>query len=238
MGRFNLPFDVSVMYQMQTLIEQWEDARDGRALFLRCYRMMTGNVMEVVNLREFHDPTWVDKLLHHFADYYFIALQAYEQDPRRAPRVWQLAHHAARDSEITALQKLLLGVNAHINYDLVLTLVDLLGSEWNHHSAQDRDRRYKDHCRINDIIGQTIDAVQDQVIEPEMPFMGLVDRLLGPVDEILISRLIIQWREDVWTNAGRLLALDGVDARADLIHQIEQEVLEIGKFIYTKDIDF
>jgi hypothetical protein len=173
----------------------------------------------------------VAELLEHFADYYFEALAAYEQDPVGAPKVWQLAHKATGDSGISAVQKLLLGVNAHINYDLVLTLVDLLRSEWGHHSKQQRANRYSDHCHINQIIGRTIDDVQDQIVEPAMPGMQVLDILLGPMDEYLISGLIRSWRETVWSNATRFLALDDPDQQALLMEKIEDEALNPGQII-------
>jgi hypothetical protein len=81
------------------------------------------------------------------------------------------------------------------------------------------------------IIGLTIDAVQDQVLEPAMPLMALVDRLLGPVDERLISKLITHGREKVWLHATRLLDTDNPDSQKKLIQQIEEEAIETGKFI-------
>jgi hypothetical protein len=153
-----------VLEQMAALVAQWQDAGDDKALFLDCYRMMTGNVRSAIQAQEFKDQDWVGRLLTHFADYYFKALQDYQFDPDSAPQAWQLAHNAAADPHVTALQKLLLGVNAHINYDLVLTLVDLLADEWGQHSPALRQGRYADHCQINQIIGQTIDSVQDQVL--------------------------------------------------------------------------
>lgn len=56
--------------------------------------------------------------------------------------MWQVAHNAAKDPNISAMQKLLLGVNAHINYDLVLTLVDMLEGEWDCHTKDMRNGRY------------------------------------------------------------------------------------------------
>jgi hypothetical protein len=217
-----------VMEQMAAQVTQWQEAGDDKALFLDCYRMMTANVLSAVQAQEFNDSNWVGRLLAHFADYYFEALQEYQRSPTSAPQAWQLAHNAAADPHITALQKLLLGVNAHINYDLVLTLVDLLTDEWDQHSQMQRDSRYADHCQINQIVGQTIDAVQDQVLEPAMPLMALVDRMLGPVDELLISGLISQWRKLVWRNASSLLEMDDTSQRAARIAEIEQEVLRIG----------
>ena len=115
-----------VLEQMSALVAQWQDAGDDKVLFLDCYRMMTGNVLSAIQAQEFKDQDWVGRLLTHFADYYFEALQDYQFDPDSAPQAWQLAHNAAADPHVTALQKLLLGVNVHINYDLVLTLVEIL----------------------------------------------------------------------------------------------------------------
>lgn len=217
---------------MQSRIRQWEEAADDKVLFLRCYMMMTGNVLAAIDQQHtFNDPAWVGRLLAHFAEYYFVALRAYEHDPASAPKVWQYAHHAARDPRIAAIQKLFLGVNAHINYDLVLTLADLLRAEWGGYSSEQRARRYADHCRINDIIGRTIDAVQDEVLEPAMPIMDVFDKLLGPFDEMLILRLITRWREKVWRNTAHLLDLRDADEQVRFIRQVEREALETGKLI-------
>lgn len=216
---------------MRSLIQQWEQRADPRAVFLNCYMMMTCNMLTAIERDEFFDSVWVNQLLHRFADYYFVALEAYEQSPASAPTVWLLAHDAAYDPQCSALQMLLLGVNAHINYDLVLTLFDLLEPEWANLSDAQRATRYADHCHVNDVIGRTIDAVQDQVIEPAMPVMDLFDKLLGPIDEIMISRLIAQWRETVWQNATRLLETDQESERTQMIGQFEKEALKIGQII-------
>ena len=60
---------------MQTQTEQWQETADDKALFLRCYQMMTSNVLVAVDNHEFNDPIWVSNLLALFADYYFVALQ-------------------------------------------------------------------------------------------------------------------------------------------------------------------
>ncbi|MBP7692277.1 MAG: hypothetical protein KA764_10185 [Anaerolineales bacterium] len=221
-----------VTAQMQSLVERWEAAHDDRALFLRCYALMTQNTLAAIQRDEFNDPEWVGRLLHRFADYYFAAERAYAHDPASAPRVWQLAHAAAADPELAALRKLLLGVSAHINYDLVLTLVDVLQPEWAGLAEAQRAGRYADHRRINAIIGRTIDAVQDQVLEPAAPALEIIDALLGPVDELLISQLLARWRETVWHNAARLLALEEAAARIALIAAIEQNALDLGAVIH------
>jgi hypothetical protein len=216
---------------MQELIAQWEALADRRATFLTCYMMMTRNMLAAVDRRDFEDPAWVDGLLHRFAGYYFVALESYEQDPAAAPRVWQLAHGATRAPKAFALREMLLGVSAHINYDLVLTLVDVLGPEWDALSESQRSARYADHCRVNEVIGRTIDDIQDQVLERDSRLMSVIDDLLGPVDEALTSRLITRWRETVWRNAVLLLEAREPGDRDRLIREIEQEALRLGKLI-------
>lgn len=227
-----------VVTRMQALIQQWEQLSDHKAIFLRCYMLMTSNMYAAIEQQEFNDPAWVNRLLHRFANYYFVALDAYQQFPASAPPVWQLAHNSAKNPRVSSLQNLLLGVNAHINYDLVLTLVDLLRPEWAGLSPSQRSWRYADHSQVNTVIGRTIDVTQDQVLEPDMPFLDWFDKLLGPVDEFLISRLITRWRESVWQNATRLLEAQEVGEQARFIGEIESDALHTGKIITGLDIVF
>jgi hypothetical protein len=221
---------------MQTQVARWEAQSDPRSIFLSCYQMMTRNMLAAIERCEFDDPAWVGRLLERFAGYYFIALETYDRDPASAPAVWQQAHASARDAKLLALQKLLLGVNAHINYDLVLTLAEVLEPEWAGLSAPRRGERYADHCRVNAVIARTIDAVQDQVLEPAMPGLALVDNLLGRLDEQAISGLIARWRDSVWRHATSLLETGAPDRRALLIQQVEDEALRRARAIALTDL--
>ena len=84
---------------------------------------------------------------------------------------------------------------------------------------------------MNEVIGATIDAVQDQVVEPAMPVMDVIDRLLGPLDEKMISRLLSDWREQVWQNAIHLLQMQDAEQRSDYLRQVEAEALRLGRLI-------
>jgi hypothetical protein len=186
---------------MEALAQAMETASDRRAIFLNCYLRMTQNVIGAIKAGEFNDSAWVQTLLHRFADYYFEALTAFDLASPTTPAVWQLTHRAAAQTGTLVLQNLLLGVNAHINYDLVFTLVELLEPEWGQLAASQLAARYADHCHVNDIISRTIDAVQDEVVEHYSPLLDVVDKMMGPVDEWLISRLLTDWREEVWNEA-------------------------------------
>jgi hypothetical protein len=187
--------------RMQAWIDRWEQAGDARAVFLSCYALMTRNMLAALDAGEFGDAAWVSHLLEHFAGYYFDALDAYESGTERAPAVWRRAHDAAHRPNTPVLSLLLLGVNAHINYDLVLAVADLLEPEWPALSEERRRARHEDYCRVNDIIGRTIDSVQDNILEKREPIMAVIDTIFGPADEWLVSRGIAHWREDVWGHA-------------------------------------
>ena len=224
---------MTITERMEKLLQRWEKDSDRRAVFLSCYRLMTHNMLQAIQASEFHDQEWVDKLLNHFAGYYFDALEAYEQASPRTPEVWQIAYDAARQPKTEVLQNLLLGVNAHINYDLVLALVDMLEPEWAQLSEERRNQRYADHCHVNEVIGRSVDSVQANVVEPLEPALEIADELLGPIDEWMTSKLLSHWREAVWKQALSLVKSDP-QQRERLRKQVEIETLRRAQAILLK----
>lgn len=221
----------STLHRMATCCHDWQCAGDRRHIFLQCYRMMSANMAEAIGRGEFNDPDWVSRLLVRFSEYYFDALDKYETDPASAPSVWRQVHDASRDSRLHVLQHLLLGVNAHINYDLSLSLYDCLCDSWSDADGECRRKRFADHEKVNEVIAATIDAVQDEVVEPHSPVMAVVDRAFGRLDEWMLSRLISGWRADVWQVATGLLDAAGGDARETLRSRQEARVLRRGKLL-------
>src|SRR5512147_982633 len=100
--------EVSVLQRMTMLVDQWEAAHDRRAIFLGCYRLMTRNMLDAIDADRFHDDVWVSNLLHRFVEYYFAALERFDQNSPDTPAVWRLAFDATRDEAVTTLQHLLL----------------------------------------------------------------------------------------------------------------------------------
>jgi hypothetical protein len=198
---------------------------------------MTGNMLAAVDQGEFHDARWVGHLLDLFADYYFVALDAYEHDDATTPAVWRLAHDTATRQEAPVIQDLLLGINAHINYDLVLALVDMLEPDWQSLAPEQQGQRYEDHSHVNDIIAGTIDSVQQQVVAPDDRWMSLMDWALGPLDEHAAARLIRQWREEVWRRSMDMLAAADPEERADLRRALAAQALERGEQIRALRLD-
>jgi len=215
---------------MDRYIQGWQRTDDQRHIFLRCYRMMTANMFDALEAQQFQDQEWVSKMVHHFANYYFDSLACFDCG-ETASAVWQQVHEHTTKGKLNRIQYLLMGVNAHINYDLILTLYDMLSPEWASLSSQQRQLRYEDHCRVNEVISRTIDAVQDEIIEPGNQFMAIIDRAFGRLDEYMISRLIRSWRQDVWEKTNEMLKAKNEVEREQLRLQIEAAVLRRGKVL-------
>lgn len=223
--------ETEVVGRMQRQVEQWETAGDHRAIFLSCYATMTGNMLKAIEAGRFRDEEWVGKLLRHFAGYYFDALSCFDCGDVEVPEVWRRVHEMSRHQPLHVLQHLLLGVNAHINYDLVLALYDVLKEEWPSLSEEGRRRRQDDHLMVNQIIAETVDQVQDEVVERHDPAMDIADRLLGRLDERFLAALIRRWRGEVWENAQAMLACPDADARERLRREVEDSVLRKARWI-------
>jgi hypothetical protein len=197
--------------RMQTLMEGWEAARNRRAIFLTCYLMMTRNMIAYADDGGFHDTPWMNALLYRFIEYYFDALDAYDREAAAAPAAWRHAFEADQQPDVHVLQNLMLGVNAHISYDLIYALLDVLRPDWNTLDEAHRAQRYQDYVIVNRVICATLDAVQDGVVERYSPAMNWVDRGFGRLDEWMSERMIARWREDSWESALALLAAPEAD---------------------------
>ncbi|WP_435074751.1 DUF5995 family protein [Halorubrum sp. HHNYT27] len=169
---------------------------DRRSVFLTVYSRMTATVRTAIDDGAFIDPEWAASYLVAFAERYRGALVAFE---RRAfeslPRAWLIAFAAAARGETLVAQDALLGINAHITYDLTYTLGDV-------GIGPDRDAKRADHDRINAVLTRLVQRVQDALIETyDAVEIDGVDRLLNPLDDRLALLGLKGSREFAWRNA-------------------------------------
>ena len=215
--------------RLREMVAQWQRTGDRRAIFGESYGRMTSRMVEAIDAGEFSDPDWVTRLLEVFADYYFVACDAHEVGDPACPGVWDEAFTACVDDRQHPLQVLFLGVNAHINHDLVFALADVL-DDWPTLDEAARAQRLADHRRVNTVIARTVDEVQDEVMDQWSPIMDHVDRALGPLDEWLFSRMIAEWRDDVWESTKLLLASDEAE-RARVQEAVHDHALRIARMV-------
>jgi len=219
----------TVADRLATMVAEWEPTGDRRAIFADAYGHMTIRMTEAIEADQFGDSVWVGRLLDGFADYYFVACDDHGIGGDGCPGVWRNALDACADDGTHPLQLLLLGINAHINHDLVFALSDVL-DDWDDLTPPQRALRLDDHRSVNDVIGSTVDEVQDVVVARWSPGMGTLDRALGPLDEWVFSRMIAEWREDVWEASQRLLMAREED-RPDIERAIHERSQRTARLI-------
>jgi hypothetical protein len=120
------------------------------------------------------------------------------------------------------LQHLLLGMNAHINFDLpIATVASANGAGLS--SLQG------DFDIINDILAAMLDEVQDAVNDFS-PLLDLLDRVGGRTDEELCTFSIVTARDEAWHEAVRLSA-ENDDRRTRSILSLDRRVAILGERI-------
>jgi hypothetical protein len=166
-------------------------AGDRRAVFLTIYTRMTARVRDAVESGRFADPAWMRRYTLTFADYYRRAFLAFERGDGDVPDPWRVAFGTAVEGSGLVAQDAFLGINAHINYDLALTLRDV-GID------PERAAKRTDHRAINDVLAGLVDAQQDALSELYAPGVSSVDTSLGRFDEALSLFSLTEGRAQAW----------------------------------------
>lgn len=112
-----------------------------------------------------------------------------------------MALGAGAGRRIPPLRLLLLGMNAHINFDLPQSLLAAISdAEWGDHELI--SRRAADHGHIDDILASRVAAEDGNLKALEQPGdRTLLDRLLKPFNHLATKRFLTEARAKVWHNA-------------------------------------
>jgi hypothetical protein len=182
-------------------------AGDRRAVFLTIYTRMTATVRDAVDDGRFADPAWMRRYTVTFADHYRRAFLAFERgDFRLVPDPWRVAFGTAVEGEALVAQDAVLGIHAHINYDLALTLRDV-GID------PERGEKHDDHRRIDDVLAGLVDAQQAALAELYAPAVADLDASLGRLDERLALVSMTEGRAWAWRVATALTDVGWAPAR-------------------------
>ncbi|MDQ3099265.1 MAG: DUF5995 family protein [bacterium] len=119
-----------------------------------------------------------------FAQYYFYALKDYLQDKEVAP-AWRILFDACKKNNLFQIQYMAIGVNAHVNNDLPLSLSDM-----------DKNN-YQDYLKINHVISNAIPEVISSIKEKNIVIENIENNLLF-VYKPFLAFLIKKWRHSAW----------------------------------------
>jgi hypothetical protein len=113
----------------------------------------------------------------------------------------------------------LLGVNAHVNYDLPQALLAVISID-DFADPVLLARRQRDHERIDGVLGARVSA-EDEVLASSG--RSLVDRVLAPLNRLSSKRFLREARQKVWRNTWQLheARLDGRDTYDRRLAELE-----------------
>jgi hypothetical protein len=168
---------------------------DGVAHFNRVYMRTTERVLEAVQGVGFEDTEFVDDLDVRFANLYFEAFEA-DQHGRTVAPAWTPLFSGRDRAETFPIQFALTGMNAHINHDLPIAVVETCGLR--SLELEEDGLAHRDFSSINAVLGDVEDEIKEWFTEG---FIGPVERAMGKVDDALAMWSIRAAREIAWENA-------------------------------------
>lgn len=210
--------------RMTGLLAAMAGDRDPARFFLGTYLRTTEAIDAAHDAGRFEDARWVSAWVVDFADRYLQALRGFRAGGAGVPRPWQLAFGA--DPALPPEAHVLLGMNAHINYDLPLSLLAMVRpAEFADPFLLDRRRR--DHERIDGVLASRVGA-EDLALEMAGGRRTLVDRVIAPANRHAARTFLREARRKVWNNAAALevARLRGPDHVARRAADLEQAAAE------------
>jgi hypothetical protein len=188
---------------MEELESQLVAASDPQRYFHSTYLRTTRAVGQAKTTGGFVDPEWVERWDVVFADLYLAAVAQYRLDGT-APGPWQTAFDRVAGAPVQPLTAVLLGMNAHINYDLPQALLAVITPE-QFDDAEVLARRELDHRAIDAVLASRVSAEDQELAKWEAPgSRSLLDRLLKPLNTAGTKRFLRESRGKVWRNTHRL----------------------------------
>src|SRR5215510_9377070 len=164
---------------VMTAIDSALPDSDGLKWFNRLYLHVTASVRHAVGGTAFHDARFMTELDVVFGNLYFAAVAAGESDPDRAPQAWRPLLRARMMPRIARLQFALAGMNAHINRDLPLGIVQVfeaLGGD-----PVTGEAEHRDFDSVNDILASVEVAIK---AEFAVGLIGAIDAATGRIDDV------------------------------------------------------
>jgi hypothetical protein len=180
-------------------------------IFARAYHRVTLEIVARVADGFFEDPSWLSRFDVLFATLYRDALEL----PATRPRSWKIALEAADRGDRTLIKHLLLGINAHMRYDLCIVLTNGLVEPGR------REARRRDYFAVNRVMRLAIGPIQDVLEQRYGEWLRRADAVGLGIDEFLTYERFEGWRARAWEDA--MAILDGRQTRADVDARVARD---------------
>lgn len=174
--------------------------------FLHTYYTVT---KAVAGKTDFKNPIALEQLDIHFASLYFNPIQQFLNNQTEHISPWKTYFAYCKKAKGNAFLEMLLGINAHINSDLAVTLYEL--------PYRERD----DFQRINTILSDVIPEVMKFLAKEYHNLFALGGIVFPHFTHDEFADIVVRWRTQAWNNAQHLQQLPEAEAIISLHTQTE-----------------
>jgi hypothetical protein len=190
--------------------------------FAALYRRVTIEVRDRIGHGWFDDGPRMERFDVIFANRYLAAWAGREAEVAGGA-AWSVAFGAERAFWPVVLQHLLLGMNAHINFDLGLAAAETApGAAINGLKA--------DFGRINQVLADLVGDVENRLARVWPPLQQL-DGFAGGVDQAVINFSLRLARDQAWSVATAMAAETDPVARSRRQQEVDRSTAVIGQRI-------
>ncbi|HEX4344920.1 MAG TPA: DUF5995 family protein [Solirubrobacteraceae bacterium] len=191
---------LAVEAQMEAIVAPLAP-EDGVARFNELYLAVTKAVAAETLANSYQDPEFISRLDVVFAALYFEAVAA-DAAGKEIPKAWAPLFEKRHTPGIAPLQFAIAGMNAHINHDLAVALVDVCDER--KITLDEGTVQHHDYLAVN----ATLQRVEGEIkARFATGIVGDVDKVAGPLDDVVANWSVARARDNAWMTAQTIHAL-------------------------------
>lgn len=208
--------------KMQDIVDWSIDKQSHIGYFAILYQTVTKKINQEIKLARFENNDQIAVMVTNFANRYLVAIDEYFENDSTISKSWDTSFNLKEPKNYCILQHLMLGMNAHIIFDLAISSAAIAPNE-------EIFKFKEDFFKINEILIDMIDEIQEMITKVFW-VMKPLDFIFGRLDEKIAASIIVLARNKAWDLA-RLLALSNDDLKTTLIEEMETEANFISEQI-------
>lgn len=178
-----------VLEQLDQVIFTCRKDSNRLGYFATLYRNVTIKIKEGITSGIFEHGPRLERLDVAFANRYLAALEGFRQN-QPISNCWRVAFQTASDYWPLIIQQLLVGTNAHVNFDLGIAAAGIA-------PGPELPGLRGDFDRINDILGGMILKVRTDV-EELSPWIKFLDKLAPAAEDRIVNFSLGKARTSAW----------------------------------------
>jgi len=224
-----------VIAQLDDIIARSIREQSRLGYFAALYRKVTVKVKEGIAEGRFEDGPRMERLDVTFANRYLTALNQFRRG-QQPTQCWLVSFKAAAAWRPIILQDLLLGMNAHINFDLGIAAAEVCPGD-------ELPSLQHDFDEINNILAALVGQVESEINEVS-PWINFLDHIDPKADTAIVNFSMDKARACAWDLATKLAPLSQsqwkplldirdleMTALADLIWHPVGVIFKLGLFV-------